>query len=303
MGEASPLPGFSKESLYDVKEKLEELENKYLNTNPGSILNEQKLPSLKFAIEQAVNSIIIDSGDISSLFGLNPKAEIKINGFVPFRNENVFKKNISQLLQDGFEVIKIKIGRKDFTEDLKFVSLANNIVKESGAKIRVDANGAWNLEDAKRNLEKLEYFQIDYVEQPVRTGEELAKLSAISKIPLAADEALVKEENIDLLLESKVSVFVLKPMLLGGLNPVLKIKDKAEAVGKQAIISTTFESPVGLSYLIYGASIFKPNLIHGIPPIAFAHNKIGNFPFPVKRGKIIFDFKKFPLALNFGEMQ
>ncbi len=292
-GEASPLPGFSKETVSDVKRTLRQIEQNYRNKNIASIREIEKYPSLNFGIEQAVSSIIIARNGYDAPFGLLPSGEIKINALLSLGNEKDFLENVSAVSRSGYERIKIKIGLGNFEKELKLLTKANELIKGSNIKLRLDANGCWTFGKAKENLEKLKHLDIEYVEDPVSDIDELIRLADISSVPLAADELLLDAKNLELLLESNVNNYVLKPMLIGGLKKTFDIADKIFRKGKEAILSSTFESPLGTSYLAYGAAMFKSNLIHGIPIVKFERSYLKP-PYKFENGKIFLDKEKFP---------
>jgi o-succinylbenzoate synthase len=87
---------------------------------------------------------------------------------------------------DGFSTFKLKLGTGDDAAQVRAVREALG----PGARIRVDANGAWDLETARRTLGEIEPYGIELAEQPVATLEEAAELAASTSIPLAADESV-----------------------------------------------------------------------------------------------------------------
>jgi len=283
LGEASPLPNFSKENPNDIIKFLAQI------TSPirlERLINSAPFPSLKFAFEEA--AAMIEHSTKNSY----RTTQIKTNGFIPFLKEQDFIEAIENLLAKNYTRIKIKIGRKSFEEDLHFLQIASEIIGDK-ALMRIDVNGKWEIDNALGYLNRLKKFNIEYVEQPVAKCNELIRLAQISPLPIAADESLVNPQNIPLLLKSKVAVFILKPMLLGGVGTALKIYKSAKEKGKSAIFSTLFEGPVGLTYLIYGASQTDENLIHGIPPFGFKEIEGEKLPFKFGNGIIIFDNTKF----------
>jgi len=87
---------------------------------------------------------------------------------------------------DGFESFKLKLGVGDDVGQVRAVRQTLG----AAARIRVDANGAWDVETARERLAELEAFDVELVEQPVASLEELATLAESSPIPIAADESI-----------------------------------------------------------------------------------------------------------------
>ena len=88
---------------------------------------------------------------------------------------------------DGFGTFKLKVGAG---EDVAQVEAVREALGPE-AKIRLDANAAWSLEEATAILAAVEPLGIELVEQPVATIEEAARLAATTSIPLAGDESIV----------------------------------------------------------------------------------------------------------------
>jgi L-alanine-DL-glutamate epimerase-like enolase superfamily enzyme len=113
----------------------------------------------------------------------------------------------------------------------------------SEARIRVDANQAWDLETAKATLATLEPYEIELAEQPVGTLEELAELSASTSIPLAADESVASlaeaEEAVAL---GACSYTGIKLSKVGGPEEALRI-----AGVLPSYITSALDGPVGIA--------------------------------------------------------
>ena len=87
---------------------------------------------------------------------------------------------------DGFSTFKLKLGGGDNAAQVRAVREALG----PRARIRVDANGAWDVETARRVLAESEPYEIELAEQPVATIEDAAELAAATSIPIAADECV-----------------------------------------------------------------------------------------------------------------
>ena len=97
----------------------------------------------------------------------------------------------ADLVRQGFKVLYVKVGRGN---DLD-IAIAREIRKAVGPKVRLrlDANEAWDMLNARRMFEALKPFDPEFIEQPVSaaTGPEgLARLRAVTDIPIAADQTV-----------------------------------------------------------------------------------------------------------------
>lgn len=137
--------------------------------------------------------------------------------------------------------LKIKVGEGD---DVGRVSEVRNAVGP-GVRIRIDANGAWNLDTAERRIRALARYDLELVEQPVGSLEDLAYLRRRVDVLLAADESVRDLDDARRLARiGAADVLVVKVQPLGGVRAALAV---VETAGIPAIVSSMFETSVGLA--------------------------------------------------------
>ena len=113
--------------------------------------------------------------------------------------------------------------------------------------IRVDANTAWDVEEAVTRLAAYDRAAggLEYAEQPVRTVDELAALRRRTHVPLAADESVRRSDDpMAVVRKAAADVVVLKVQPLGGVRACLEL---AERMGLPVVVSSALESSVGLA--------------------------------------------------------
>lgn len=303
LGECSPLPGFSHETFDDVEKFLSTVNNLLIGSEIDSNLesirksvsNLTNLPSVQFAVEQAEIGLILRRNQ--HFFQNNfdgCKNAVPVNAVIGFdKPENVLVR-AEKKYKAGYSNFKIKVGRENFSEDYEIVKMIRKHFREK-ITIRLDANGKWNIDEAVDNLSKLSEFEIEYIEEPCGNLACLMKLADNSPIPIAVDESLTTYESAkNILQNSKIYFLVLKPMILGGVINSIRLIKQAEILGKKIIISSTFETCIGKSALVFLASLTAHNLAHGLDTTDFFELKSMHDPFPVQNGNIIFESKKFP---------
>lgn len=223
LGECAPLPGLSIETPEQVKEQLEKI-----CTDPETFINNigllQGLPSLKFALESAF--LDLKNGGKRELFPsafTSGEAGIPINGLIWMGEIENMQGQIEEKLAAGFRCIKLKIGAKDFEQELKLLKAVRKRFSSDEIILRVDANGAFNTDAAPDKLKRLAELQLHSIEQPIRAAQwnEMAKLCKTTPLPIALDEELIginkREEKIQLLDTIRPQFLVLKPSLHGGI--------------------------------------------------------------------------------------
>lgn len=154
---------------------------------------------------------------------------------------------IEPRLEMGFRVFKWKVGVGDIADEL---SLLDDVCAAlpSGAKLRLDANGAWDRRRAERCLERCAERPVEFLEQPIAadmrgSADLLLGLAGDFPTPIGLDESLVGEADIERWIGAGwPGVFVVKPTLLGDVASALARLEKAKAV---VVFSSALETAVG----------------------------------------------------------
>jgi o-succinylbenzoate synthase len=144
----------------------------------------------------------------------------------------------------GFPTVKVKVGRTDPRDDVDLVAAVRDAVGPAVA-LRVDANGAWDIDTAEAMIGRLARFDLELVEQPVAVLGDLARLRRRVDVPVAADESVrsVGDARCLATLEA-ADVIVLKVQPLGGVRAALQV---AETAGVPALVTSTRETSIGIA--------------------------------------------------------
>lgn len=301
VGDASPFPEFGSESYEQAEEALSNLKlqlkidlDNIEESISANLFQFNNLPALRHGLEQALLDLISKekSLPISGLLKRKNRDEINVNGLIDFQSFDETVKAASELKANGFKTIKIKAGRDNFDEDFMCIEALRDAAGD--LNIRIDVNGKWNLDQAKRNLKLLEKFNIEYIEQPLSSQlksekliNEFIELKKSSSIPIAVDESLrTKNDALNFISNKAADVFILKPMMLGGLIPTLEITDAANENGLKIVISSSFESAIGRSFAVLAASTVTDETAHGLNTAVYFEKDLIPDHYPVKNGKI-----------------
>ncbi|MFC6421214.1 o-succinylbenzoate synthase [Ornithinimicrobium tianjinense] len=146
---------------------------------------------------------------------------------------------------------KVKVAERGQTldDDVARVTEVRRVLGQE-ARIRVDANGAWSVDDALAALARLAPLHLEYAEQPCATVEELAELRVrLARtgvdVPVAADESIRRAEDpLRVAREHAADLVVVKAAPLGGVARALEIVD---ACGLPAVVSSALDTSVGLA--------------------------------------------------------
>lgn len=150
----------------------------------------------------------------------------------------------------GCSTAKVKVAERGqyLAEDVARLEAVRDALGPSG-RLRIDANGAWSVPDAISRLRLLARFDLEYVEQPCASVEELARLrrELVRRgiaVPIAADESIRRSgdpERVAALEAADIAVLKVQP--LGGVRRCL---DLAGSLGLPVVVSSALESSVGL---------------------------------------------------------
>ncbi len=293
-GDAAPFPDYGSESIKDAARALEnfnleikiDLDN--LFTSLDSVLHDFKdLPSIRHGLEQALLNLICKEKNITlnDLLRRKSNSIINVNAVLGLMPPEQAVQSAQKFIEDGYSTIKLKVGRSSFNEDLECIEGIRKI--NGNLKIRADVNGRWNLREARENIKRLERYELEFIEQPVKSFDEFIKLKGTSEIPLAADESVRSFDDADDFIRKKAAdILVLKPMMIGGIIPTLKIIDRASDNGLRTVISSSFESAVGKSFAVFAASLIRENIAHGLSTAGYYEKDLYEDPYPVSDGKI-----------------
>lgn len=252
VGECAIFRGLSFDDREDYEEKLQWLcEN--INSEKSFLKEElEEFPSIWFGYEQAILNLKYGKNLYFPSKFTEKEDSITINGLIWMGNTDYMVEQIQEKLALGFHCIKLKIGVNWHEEHLVIQQLRTQFPKEV-LELRVDANGAFNKEEAKIVLQQLAELGIHSIEQPIKAGDwsDMAELCAETPTPIALDEELIgiidSEEKENLLDIIQPQYIILKPALVGGFDGSDEWISLAEKRNIGWWITSALESNIGLN--------------------------------------------------------
>ena len=277
VGECAPLPDLS----CDVRPNYAELLNGFCQVlcETGEIDYEgmRTYPSMLFGLETALldlkNQCSMFNGQCSIIFDTSfsrGEVGIPINGLVWMGNYKEMLERMEEKLEKGYRCVKLKIGAIDFEQELDLIKKIRDRFSFHEVELRVDANGAFQFDEALYKLELLSQYNIHSIEQPIRQGQwaYMAELCRESPLPIALDEELIgvndPEMKAHMLNIIKPRYIILKPSLHGGMSGCREWIEAAKAQDIGSWITSALESNIGLNAIaqfaseVYGDHIRMP---------------------------------------------
>ena len=266
IGECGILRSLSIDDRPDYEEKLKWVcQNIHLGKD--QLWDElMEFPSIQFGVEMAFLSL--QSKTPFELFPsefTNGKKNMLINGLVWMGEEQL---GLLQFIRQNFDAKTIEI--------------------------RVDANGAFNSNEALSKLNQLNKFELHSIEQPIRANQiqEMKLLCQQTPFPIALDEELIGvfgiEKKQKLLEEIQPQYIILKPSLVGGFKGTLEWIAIAESLNIGWWITSALESNIGLNAITQFTFTLQNPLPQGLGTGGLYTNNF-DCPLEIKKGRIAYN--------------
>lgn len=300
LGEVAPLPGLHHESLDQALEQvqslLREIESLPLMTESNWSAATKQLnlyPSVRFGFESALLELVSQATGLAVpelLFGCGVSA-VPVNALL-VGNKNEILTAARRRVEEGYQSLKIKVGRKPVDEEAETIkALANEFGPQ--VSLRLDANRAWDMDEALAFARLIDQIDIEYIEEPLRDPLQLAQFAARSALPVALDESLVLFERIP----DFVRAVIIKPSCMG----IVPALERILVLGKTdvtAVISSAFESGLGLRILTQLSSFAGGATAMGLDTWRWLAADLTEPAFRAERGVISEEQQAGPLNLN-----
>jgi len=268
-GEIAPLEGVSSETFKKAKHDLFVIEPQLNGIELPETLNdlvsflkdfrpfEQACSSVRFGVESAIMDLVSQFHNMTlAQFLMASLKEVSTAILLQGSLEEVMHEAKVRESQ-GYKVFKLKVGDRNIPLDVKKVNQLRKILS-ADSSIRLDANRAWALNEAVLFGELIGQDRIEFIEEPLKDISHINTFYEKTLIPVALDETLrVLRCGLNtpgrcvpgLDRNEAVSAYVLKPTVLGGITVTLDWIHQSKDLNKKAIISSCFESPIGLGTL------------------------------------------------------
>lgn len=188
-------------------------------------------------------------------------ASIGVNAIIG-DNEDPYLASIRALEEFGCNTVKIKVGL-DIANDVKRVEAVVQAFREAeklgDLRIRLDANGRWNVSQATQTLSELDSAPIEYIEQPCQSVHELRELHRKINVPIALDESIRVDGQYQISDFADLAIIKVSP--IGGISAIEELITKLDVPIR---ISGALESGVGLSASLLAAHTFAANEVAGL---------------------------------------
>lgn len=295
IGECGILRGLSADDRPDYEAQLQYTCNNIEKGLDVLYSENEEFPSIQIGLEMAFKSL--EAKDPFILFPSNfskGNHSIPINGLIWMGDKSFMNQQIKQKIADGFDCIKLKIGAIDFQTELDILKGIRQNFSESDIEIRVDANGAFNIDSALEKLKRLSDYKLHSIEQPIKPNQwdQMAKLCEKTPLAIALDEELIgvfnEDKKQELLRVINPQYIILKPSFIGGFKGSNTWITLAEKQNIGWWITSALESNVGLNAIAQYTYLKEVTMPQGLGTGSLFTNNISS-PLTVKNGTLQYD--------------
>lgn len=211
-----------------------------------------RFPSIQFALEQAFSHLESGFEHFPTAFTQKKESQ-SINGLIWMGSKEFMMDQVSQRLEEGFKTLKMKVGAISWDAERDILSHIRQRFSPDQLELRVDANGAFTLDQAIEVGAFLKEMDVHSIEQPLPAAdhEGLKEAAQRMAIPIALDESLIgvltKKDKVDLLEQVRPQYIILKPSFIGGWRGSDEWIELAESRNIGWWATSALESNVGLN--------------------------------------------------------
>ena len=238
-GEAAPLAGFTPETVDEAQAAIQ----RWIDHDTAPVDS----PTSRAAIDGALLNLWAARAGrpLHELLAPGSPGSLAVTALVTGSNSEELAEAARQAVTNGHPGVKVKVGNRPFTNDLERISAVRTAI--GNARLRIDANGAWGIDESVDHLKRLASLDIEFVEEPTSGVEALAAVRHSSPVPIAIDESAADLQSIHWALEvGAADVLILKPSALGGPRVTAKAARQASEIGLKVVVTSLLEGSVGI---------------------------------------------------------
>ncbi len=283
-GEAAPLPGYggSGVGVAEVRAALEDCRG-VLEARRDPLDREGTLAQCAelTTLPQALAAIDLALWDLEGrradkpvwrLLGASSAPSVEVNYTIGATDRAGAAAEAGAARAAGFRCVKVKVGVGDDAGRIAAVRATAG----PDMAIRIDANGAWSVEEAEAALRVLAPAGIELCEEPVRWDD----LDALrSPVAVALDESAF-----DALDRRAADAVCLKVARCGGITGLIAAARRARAAGYEVYLASTLDGPLGIAAALHAAAAIKPDRPCGLATLSM-FDGLGD-PLPARDGVI-----------------
>ncbi len=294
VGECGLLRGLSADDRGDYETTLQWLADNIQLSEEELFGELEEFPSIQAGLEMALLDLEAENHCLFPSDFTAGRAGQAINGLIWMGDLAFMKKQVAERLENGFTVLKMKIGAIGLAEEVSILSALRNEYRPDELELRVDANGAFAAGEALGILNRLAELEIHSIEQPIASGnwQEMARLCEASALPVALDEELIglfsRMQREKMISTIRPQYIILKPSFIGGFRGAEEWIALAGDHNCGWWTTSALESNLGLNAIAQWNYLQENPLPSGLGTGSLYSNNFDS-PLMVKKGQIFYE--------------
>ncbi len=274
VGEAPATKAITGEGIEDILNSIEEVKSSLIShmrcDEGGSTLgvprealeilhNSNIGSSAKASLDMALVSLLAQEKNqkLYEYFGAKKPIKLKTDITISLKSPHAMLEDSISACGDGMDILKVKLG-EDISHAIEVTRLIS--AKLPHAKIIIDANQAWDVENTLKYIEAVKNCKLELIEQPVIASdiEGLKTITQNSHIPILADETVFTLEDVIKVVESKSADMInIKLMKCGGVTKAIEILEYAREQNVKCMLGSMLEGPYSINYALHLAMAYR----------------------------------------------
>ncbi len=262
-GEAPATKAVTGETLQSITDDIESIKELLLAQEPAAALELLHKTSIGSSAKAALDMALVfllakqQNKPLEAFFGIQDTRPMKTDITISLGNSEVMLSDAKRALREDKDILKVKLG-SDIAHAITLTQLLSR--KLPHAKLLIDANQAWNLEQSLQYLRETQECKIELIEQPVAAAdlESLKKITLASSVPILADEAVFTLADVKKVLQNSCADMInIKLMKCGGVSKAIEILEYARKANVQCMLGSMLEGPYSINAAIYLAFAYR----------------------------------------------
>jgi L-alanine-DL-glutamate epimerase-like enolase superfamily enzyme len=285
-GEAAPLESYDGVGIDDVRAALEDCRSPLADTDGVARAHVLAACRQVAVLPQAVSAIDLALWDlagrragqpVSRLAGAPRPPAVDLNATIGAIDRAGAAAEAAAARASGFRALKVKVGVGDDSGRLAAVRAAAG----PDMAIRIDANGAWSVQEAVAALRAFEPVGIELCEEPAPGLDAVAEVCAQTPVAVAIDETAIDPRALD---QRVCDAVCLKLARCGGISGVIDAAARARVAGYEVYLASTLDGPLGIAAALHAAAVVRPDRPCGLATLGLFADR--GDPLPARGGRI-----------------
>jgi L-alanine-DL-glutamate epimerase-like enolase superfamily enzyme len=198
---------------------------------------------------------------VAALLTDRPAREVPVNATIAAEDRAGAAAAAAEAARAGYQCLKVKVGVGDDAGRVAAVRAAAG----PDVDLRLDANGAWTVEEAIASIEALAPAGLELVEEPVHGLRALREVRRAVPVRVAMDETAAEPGA---LMSAAADAVCLKLSRCGGISGLLAAAELVRATGAEPYVASTFDGPLGIAAAVHAAAALAPLPACGLGTLA-----------------------------------